>query len=170
MVTYDKGERCTCNISGHVCQMVETFTSTRVCRRLVCREQRYDFISDQGSVDHDILCFSRMYINTFNMKCCTCCVEIFVGNFTFVIAIHCVSIICLKNVQVKQICSTTDFLVRRKTNPQITMWNVFCNYLFDCCENFCDAGFVIRTQKCSSVRCNKCAPLQRGKRWKIFYF
>ena len=67
-----------------------------------------------------------MNIYTFNMKDGTCSIEIFVSHFALVIAIYRIRVISLKDRKVKQICTGTDFFIRRKADPQFSVRGAFC--------------------------------------------
>ena len=81
----------------------------------------------------------------------TCGIKIFVSHFAFVIAVHRVCIICLKDSKVKQIRTCTDFFVRRKPDPDIPVWCTFCNQFFHGCHDFSNTCLVISAQKCGTV-------------------
>ena len=86
-----------------------------------------------------------MNIYTFNMKDGTCSIEIFISHFALVIAIYRIRVISLKDRKVKQICTGTDFFIRRKADPQFSVRGAFCYQFFDGSHDFSNASLVIRT-------------------------
>ena len=62
-----------------------------------------------------------MDIHTLYMKDGTCSIEIFISHFALVIAIYRIRVISLKDRKVKQICTGTDFFIRRKADPQFSV-------------------------------------------------
>ena len=151
MVTNDKGKGGGSHISGHIGQMIESFPAAGVCRRFRFRKPGNNFTSHQCCIDHNVFCFARMNIYTFNMKDGTCGIKIFVSHFAFVITVHCVCIICLKDSKIKQIRTCADFFVRRKSDPEFPVWCTFCNQFFHGCHDFGNTCLVISAQKCGTV-------------------
>ena len=155
MVTDNVGKGSCGNITGHICQMVKTFSAFCVGWCFHRRQQGLDLACNESSIDHDIFCFSRVNIHTFHRKDSACSIKVFIGDFTFMISIYRISKICVKIIKIEQICTASDFLVRCKADPDIAVWNIRGDELFDSGHDFRNSGFIVCTKQSCTVCCDQ---------------
>ena len=113
---YNVMKLCLCHISTHTGQMVESFIILRFTRDFKSWKHVIDFSGNQARIDHRILAGTRMHSKAGNFKICLACIEVFILNFSFGIAIQSVGKLCSKFFYVKMISSTTDFLIWCKSD------------------------------------------------------
>ena len=111
VIPYNVMKLCLCHISTHTGQMVESFIILRFTRDFKSWKHVIDFSGNQARIDHRILAGTRMHSKAGNFKICLACIEVFILNFSFGIAIQSVGKLCSKFFYVKMISSTTDFFI-----------------------------------------------------------
>ena len=116
MISYNIMKLCFCHISTHTGQMVESFIILRFTRDFKSWKHVIDFSGNQARIDHRILAGTRMHSKAGNFKICLACIEVFILNFSFGIAIQSVGKLCSKFFYVKMISSTTDFFIWCKSD------------------------------------------------------
>ena len=169
MVTNDKGKFCKSDITAHIGKVIETFASFGMCRSLCLRKAGDDLCCKKSRIDHNVLGFTRMDIDTVDDKVRACSVKVLVSNFAFVITVNCVSKVCFKIVKIKEIRTCTDFFVRGKAYPYITVRCTLGNDLFQSSHDLCNTCFIVSTEKRGSVGRDKCASGQRFQSREIRY-
>ena len=151
VITNDVGKSCCGNVAGHIGQMIETFSSLGVGRRFHWRKLRLDLTCNESGIDHDIFRLTRVDIHAFDSENCACGIKVFIGNLALIIAIYRVGKICFKVVKIKQIRTTSDFLIRCKTDPDIAVWNVRGDELFSSSHDLSNACLIVCTKQSCAV-------------------
>ena len=87
MVTDDIIKLCACDITAHGTQMIEAFIFIRISWCFADRKHGIKLHGNESSVYHGIFGRTGMYINTGNLNDGSACIEIFVLNLAFCIAV-----------------------------------------------------------------------------------
>lgn len=105
--------------------MIKSLSALCMLRCLVLRDLRLYFTGNGCCIDHNVFCFSRMYVHSMDHKFSTCRVEIFISYFALISAIYRICKICFEIIQIKQFRPTSDFFIRRKSYPDISVRDSF---------------------------------------------
>ena len=128
--------------------MIEAFVSFCGTRRFISRQQRSIFIGHQQRVNHLILCIARVHITSLYPNLCSCSIEILKFQFADFSSVHGISPFRTKFLHIKLVSSQTDFLIRIKTDTNITMLDFrMCNQISHRTYNFCNSGLIVRSQQ-----------------------
>ena len=157
MVTHNIGKFCFFHISGNIGQMIKSLSALCMLRCLVLRDFGLYLTGNGCCIDHNVFCFSRMYVHSMDHKFSTCRVEIFISYFALISAIYRICKICFEIIQIKQFRPTSDFFIRRKSYPDISVRDSFFLDFLYCLHNRCYSCLVIRTQQRCSIGCDQCS-------------
>ena len=124
--------------------MEKSFSSFCVGRCLGLWETASNFTGNLCSIYHNIFGFSRVYAYTVNGKFGTCSIKVFICNICFIATIYCICIISFEIVQIETVCTNTNFFIRSKTYPNISMWYVIIFDFFYGSYNFGNTDEYIR--------------------------
>ena len=104
-----------------------------------------------------------MYIKTSDLKLSFAGIKILKLDLTFGIAIHSISKISIKPLDIKILGTTSDFFIWSKCNTDRTMRNLFMNQTFCHRKNLGNPSFIIRTKDRCTIRCDQSTALERRK-------
>ena len=86
---------------------------------------------------------------------CSGCIEVFVLDFAFCIAVECVGVICIEFFYIKMRWSHSNFFVWSECDGEWSMRNIFAVQSFNHGHDFGDSGFIICAENCGSVGSNQ---------------
>ncbi len=132
--------------------MKKTFSIYSVFGHFILGKKTYKFMSYTNGVDHFSFCIAG--VDTFPVKgdFSTGCIEIFIFQLSYLTSIHRIGPVCSKFLNIKLMCTTTNFFIRGKTNANSTMFNFWMlDKVFHCTYNFCNTRFIISTQQGSTI-------------------
>ena len=131
--------------------MIESLIVLGIRWSFSLREGSVDLHCHQGGIDHHIFCRSRVYIHAFDLKDRICGIEVLILNLTFGVSVHGVGKIRIKFFDIKMIRSSANFLIRSKSDRNLTMWDIFSQNLFCHGHDLCNSGLVVCTEDGISV-------------------
>ena len=105
--------------------MIKSLSALCMLRCLVLRDLRLYFTGNGCCIDHNVFASPRMYVHSMDHKFSTCRVEIFISYFALISAIYRICKICFEIIQIKQFRPTSDFFIRRKSYPDISVRDSF---------------------------------------------
>ena len=103
-----------------------------------------------GGSDGRVLSVS-MLPHLKDLKDRICGIEVFILNLTFGVSVHGIGKIRIKFFDIKMIRSSANFLIRSKSDRNLTMWDIFSQNPFCHGHDLCNSGFVIRSQNRISI-------------------
>ena len=133
-------------------------------RPLVCRNKGIYNRCDPEGIDHLSVCVSGMDIAPVNSDHCTCSIEVLVRYLPYPSAVNCIGIIRTEFGNIKMLGSFTYLLIRGKSNAYLSMRGLrVLQKITDHTHDLCYPGFVISTEKRSSVSSDQCLPCVKLK-------
>ena len=146
MVTDDITQRRLFYGAVHADQMIETFVSLRVLRRLETRQHDGYLVGDTHGVAHLMIRCAGVYVQTMYANLACRGVEVLKLQLTYRAAIHCVSKFSAEFLHVEMVCSAANLFVRREAYAYLAMLNFgMLKEVLHSRHDLCDAGFIVGT-------------------------
>ena len=147
MISYYILKFCILYVSGHFVKHKEAFSFFGMLRSLLGRKQGVELHSHIASIDHNIFCSTGM--NTFTLYCKygSCGIKAFILELTQLTAVHSISKISSKALNIKVVCTVTYFLIRCECYLDIAMLYLgMCHKIFYGCHDFCYTCLIVCTE------------------------
>ena len=151
MVSYYIIKRSLTDITRHADKMVEAFVIFCAARGFHCRKRVVNLYCNKTGINHGVFGRTWVYIEAFNVKISFACVEVFVLNLAFCVAVNCVGVFCTKLFYVKMFSSHADFFIRCECYTYCSMRYIAFLQMFYHSQDFGNTCFVIGTKYSASI-------------------
>ena len=152
VVANDIAELSRLGVGMHADEMVEALVAFGGLRRLVGGEHGSELHGKAVGIDHLTFSISWMNADTTYVNLCGGGIEVLVFEFADIAAIHGISPLAAKALDIEMVCSHADFLVGIEGDAYVAMLNVVVvAEVAHCLDNLGDARFVVGTEKGVSV-------------------
>ncbi len=132
--------------------MIESFISFSVLGGLPAWQHYYELVGYTYGVEHLVFCISWMYIASFECHFGYCGVEVLIFELADSSAIHSVCPVGTKELNIKFMCSKSDFFVRieRYTDVPVLDFRMGFQVVYSS-NDLCNACLVVSTEKGVSI-------------------
>ena len=137
--------------SMELCKMIKAFIAFRIRRIFLYRQHRVKFHRYQQSIDHFILCTTRVDAQTLNVNFCTCGIEVFIIHAIDLSTVNRICKIGTEFRNTEMIRSPAYLFIRSKCQTDFSMLTVFLKQRFRHRHDFRDSRLVISTQQRRSI-------------------
>ena len=149
--------------------MVEALIIFCAARGFYSRKCIVNLHCNKTGINHGVFGRTWVYIEAFYMKIRFACVEVFVLNLAFCVAVNCVGVFGTELFYVKMFCSHADFFIRCECYTYCSMRYIAFLQMFYHSQDFSNTCFVISAKNSASVRSDNCASFKSAKMRKIMH-